>query len=146
MDILFSKYLHITLTLNEACRNLIQVLKETYETSDSKRIGFVSGAITADGPEHIERNIKKLLEYTNLLNKGYSFSIFSDPQVFTSEMNNRYKKQGVAYHEFIEFWRKVLKSGYITDIFMTPGWERSTGAKDEYLLAKKLGLHIHILS
>ena len=46
---------------------------------------------------------------------------------------------------FIAFWREVLELGKVTDIFMTPRWEQSEGATDEYNTAQRLGIQIHIV-
>lgn len=43
------------------------------------------------------------------------------------------------------FWREIFKSGHVTDVFMTPRWEKSKGAVDEYKTAQKIGLTIHYL-
>ncbi len=36
-----------------------------------------------------------------------------------------------------------MECGYITDIFMTPRWEHSEGARDEHKNAIKAGMTIH---
>lgn len=46
----------------------------------------------------------------------------------------------------MKFWRDILESGHVTDIFMTPRWEQSKGAIDEHEAAKQLGIKIHYMN
>jgi hypothetical protein len=134
--------------LNQIAKNTILILKKC-KIDEAKRIGYVAGIVTSDGPENIDKNVKNLTKFTNKIRERNSFPIFSSTDVFSKkciakldEMNLPPEKIEV---EFWKFWRKLLRSGYITDIFMTPGWDRSLGAQDEHKTAKKAGLKIHYL-
>jgi len=39
----------------------------------------------------------------------------------------------------------AIRSSYVTDIFMTPGWQRSKGAIAEHRIAKTKKIKIHYL-
>ncbi len=113
------------------------------------RIGYVAGIITSDGPEYFQANRKRLADYVKKLRKIHKFPMFSAIDVFSSEVYERLKEWKLPFAEremkVRSFWRKILKSGHVTDIFMTPRWEKSKGASDEHRTAKKIGLKIHYI-
>lgn len=112
-----------------------------------KRIGYVSGIISSDGPDKIQENIERLKSFTDSVRSTHQFPVFSATDIFTEQIyeacNNERK---ITQSEFIDFWRELLKSKLITDIFMTPRWDESEGATDEHLVAEQLGLNIHYIS
>lgn len=75
--------------------------------------------------------------------------MFSAIDVFSSEIYERLAEWKLPFNErevkARSFWRKILKSGHVTDIFMTPRWEKSKGATDEHKTAKEIGLKIHYI-
>lgn len=107
------------------------------------KIGYVAGKVTADGVNNIPKNLKRLHKFTNKLTKIHGDYIFSAADVFNDEV---YWKINIAkpVHEedFYKFWREIIESG-ITDIYMTPEWERSDGARDEHKRARELGITVH---
>lgn len=119
-----------------------------YYTQGDKvqKCGMVSGSINADGPAHKQRNIKRLITYTQAIQEKVTFPVFCASYFFVDEIYSHFEKQGAVYEDYMFFWRKVLKSGLVTDIFMMDGWKRSIGAKDEYDTAKKCNIVIHIES
>jgi hypothetical protein len=129
---------------------LLKLLAEHKQLPNSNRIGFVSGSLFSDGPKFVERNMRRLEEYTNQLRAAHQFPIFSAIEVFYSGLSNQleeYKGSMEARRpRLITFWKNVLSFGHITDIFMTPGWERSEGAQDEHLNAQKSGVTIHYIT
>ena len=75
-----------------------------------------------------------------IINKNQGF-IFSAADIFSNEI---YWKMNISNpdhkKEFYDFWRTILNN--VAVIYMTPGWEKSSGAKDEHNTAKKLGIKI----
>ncbi len=112
---------------------------------DSPRLGYVSGIVSSDGPEKITRNLERLSIYSIKVGHKYKFPVFSSGDIFGPELMARVLKDGPDERAFQKFWREILETGFISDIFMTPEWERSVGAADEHEIAKKLKLQIHYL-
>ncbi|MGH8165307.1 MAG: hypothetical protein ACREP1_13325 [Rhodanobacteraceae bacterium] len=110
--------------------------------ADVARLGLVSGAITADGPERLDHNIGVLLRHAEHFEEREGLPLIAAPYVFTAAVYERIGVRELAERRFHEFWRAILTSGHVTDVFMTRGWERSNGATDEYLTAQKLGLAV----
>lgn len=120
---------------------------ETVRSEGIKRIGYVSGIISSDGPDKIQENIERLKKYTDFVRASHKFPVFSATDIFTKqvyEVCNRERE--ILNSEFIEFWRNLLETGFVTDLFMTPRWDESEGATDEHLIAEHLGLNIHYVS
>jgi len=134
--------------LNQILIITISILKN-YKNSKANRIGYVAGAVTSDGDEKLKENIENLDRYTKQIRKENRFHIFSSTDIFDEKLIYNLEELVLSPNEvekkFREFWRKILGSSYITDIFMTPGWQRSRGAKDEHKTAKDAGLKIHHL-
>lgn len=137
----------------KAAKNLIHVRKELIKlfraTKNGKgiRIGYVAGIINSDGLEYVEINRKKLSDHTGKLRKIYKFPMFSAVDVFSDNIYAQLEEMALSFEErevkVRSFWRKILKSGCVTDIFMTPRWDKSKGAADEHKTAKQIGLKIH---
>lgn len=107
----------------------------------------MAGIINSDGPEYSEINREKLANHVEKLRKIHKFPMFTAIDVFPLEIYNNLEEWKLSFEEREEkvrnFWREILKSGHVTDIFMTPRWEKSKGASDEHETAKKIGLKIH---
>lgn len=135
-------------TLKEVKDLLLPLLKETH--TKEKRLGYVAGIIFSDGPLHVKRNIQLLMDYTEFLRKQHGFSIFSPTDVFYSGLFPNLKESSFPESArrivFVSFWRDILTSGFITDIFMTPRWQESQGATDEHNIAKEKGIAVHYIS
>jgi hypothetical protein len=142
-EIIFQKTKTIT-TFEELTEVIIIILKDSHQKANNQ-LGYVSGIITSDGPDYIKRNFKVLEKYTEKLRQTKNYPIFSATDIFHTELLSRLNGGILVDHHFLKFWREVLESGYVTDIYMTPGWERSVGAKDEYETAKNRSLKIHYL-
>lgn len=109
------------------------------------RVGYVAGIITSDGPEHIARNNARLARYADYLRSIHPFPLFACPDIFTDEVFAQVGAQHLTVEEWLIFWRKILRLGHVTDVFMTPRWEVSLGAQDEYKTAQALNLRIHLV-
>lgn len=105
------------------------------------KIGYVSGIITSDGEEHVDRNMELLRRNTSRIRESVDFPVFSAADIFHNESYDKF--DGVDEHEWYVFWRNVLKSGYIREVFMTPRWEHSAGAKDEFAAAGEAGILVN---
>lgn len=131
--------------LHEVKKIVTELLESIKVENEMQRIGYVAGIITSDGNEHIERNIKKLIEHTENLRNQHDFPIFSAPDVITPEVFERIDAINIPSKTWQEFWRDLLTTGHITDIFMSPRWEKSNGAIDEHETAKRLNIKIHYI-
>lgn len=109
------------------------------------RVGYVSGIVTSDGADKIEENLQRLKDFARDLRTRYGFPIFSPSDVFPKDVLGRVQKNGATNDGFVQFWRTLLNSGHITDIFMTPRWQESRGATDEHSIAQSRDLKIHYL-
>lgn len=64
-------------TLDEVRFAVVRALAEVKTERGTDRIGYVSGIITSDGREHIERNMQRLATHTELLRASHPFPVFS---------------------------------------------------------------------
>ncbi|MEK7461013.1 MAG: hypothetical protein AAB647_02240 [Patescibacteria group bacterium] len=110
-----------------------------------RRLGYVAGIITSDGPEKVAANMVRLDRYTEYLRHHQQFPVFACTDIFNDEVFARVEAERLKPEEWLIFWRKILHQGHITDVFLTPRWEISVGAKDEYQTAQTLGLQIHFV-
>lgn len=130
-------------------KELIKLFKVTKNQAGGgiTRIGYVDGLINSDGPEYFEINRKKLANHTEKLRTIHKFPMFSAIDVFSDDVYVKLEEMVLSFEKreikFRRFWREIFKSGHVTDIFMTPRWEKSKGATDEHKTAKKIGLKIH---
>ncbi|MGD0729068.1 MAG: DUF4406 domain-containing protein, partial [Candidatus Micrarchaeaceae archaeon] len=72
---------------------------------------------------------------------SYNFPIFSSTDIFTKPLLSKLGK--LTQDDFNSYWKSLLESGHVTDIFMTPNWQISNGATAEYNIAKEKNLVIH---
>ena len=148
MKEVIQKTIEACYTLQEVRDAVIQSCGKVTEQSPGIRIGYVAGIITGDGPEYIQTNREILMKFTEDTRRSVDFPIFSAIDVFSNSVYTRLgglesiESEG---HDFRKFWRDILESGRITDIFMTPRWEQSGGATDEHDTALALKLRIHYL-
>lgn len=127
--------------------SLFSVFKE-YRQSGNDRIGYVSGVITSDGHEHIQRNIERLVKFTEHIRTQNGFPIFSATDVFDDALFTRLNAAGFKNPDWVVFWREVLgaKEKFVTDMFMTPRWEKSQGATDEHRMAQLTGMKVYYIT
>ena len=133
-------------TLNDVYKGLIAVLNQI-NRSRNLRIGYVAGIITSEGQERAESNFQRLAKYTEFLRFRHDIPMVSASEIFRSDILDRGKQGHPGYEQadFLRFWRSILACGHITDVFFTPRWEESFGARDEYDIAKSLNLRIHFV-
>lgn len=130
-------------TLAEVRDSLFDVFR-TLQAQGHTRIGYVSGTITSDGEESIPHNIERLNRFTETIRAQQGFPVFSATDVFDDTLFKRLDAAGFVNSDWEVFWREVLgaEDRFITDMFMTPGWERSSGASDEHRVALEIGMTI----
>jgi len=120
-------------------------IKQIKKSNKNCRIGYVAGKITSDGPTQIKTNLSRLHRFTKKVSQKENIFVFSAADIFNSVA---YWKTNLPKpdhkKQFYEYWGEILDSG-ITDIYMTPGWEKSLGATDEYNRMRKRGISIHFL-
>jgi hypothetical protein len=136
---IFREGLIDSVTLAEVGIGVIEILKSLKDSGEG-RIGFVSGIITSDGEKFIGLNLRRLASYTEFIRKANDFPIFSATDVFDEALTMRIGHN--AEERWLSFWKSILHSGHITDLFMTPRWKESRGARDEYKAGKEIGMRI----
>lgn len=133
--------------LNQIKQSLIKLFQDIKETDQHTQLGYVAGILYSDGPEHFERNRQLLATRTEIIRKTQSFPIFSAHDIFSDGIYSQIEERNFSHQDrrdiFITFWRDIVGSGFVTDIFMTPRWEFSEGAIDEHETAQKFSLTIH---
>lgn len=133
--------------LNSIREAIVMLFEAIRKETGEKRIGYVAGIIGSDGPEKMQENRDKLIVHTEKIRGEQKYPIFSSTDIFTKEVYDQLEEIKLEWllrrQFFIKFWREVLEQGKFTDIFMTPRWEESEGAIDEYETAKRLGITIH---
>lgn len=129
------------LLLRNQLRAINKLKQASKKTADGK-VGFVSGKIMSNGLILAFRNLRMIARYTGNVRKKVDFPVFSASDFLLDEaLHSLYfgKKADQKY------WKDIIESGYITDIFMTPGWEKSRGAVNEYKIAIDRKLKIHYI-
>jgi hypothetical protein len=133
-------------TLDEIQPAAIAHLRELKEQDPHHKLAYVSGIISSDGPEYLDSNMEKLRKHTEQLRSAHVMPVFSATDIFTDAVNRRINSTEIPVQDWLGFWEDILTKAGVTDIYMTPRWEHSTGAQDELRVARELGLTIHYLS
>lgn len=147
-DILAERLVDVT-NLDQVKDAIVAAALEVKERQKTARLGYVSGIVGSEGPEHMQRNIAALARHTEIIRANVKYPVFSPTDIFSDQMYAQLEETGWPQEArraaFIDFWRGVFEGVYITDIFMTPRWEKSEGAQDEHTMAKKMGIVIHYI-
>lgn len=132
--------------INEVKISVLSVLKEL-KNEGAQRIGYVAGLVTSEGPENIDKNVRRLAKFTEHIRTQNDFPIFSSTDVISDELFERLGLEEFQKTDWEKFWRDILgaEERFVTDIFMTPRWEASRGSRDEHKVAKEVGMQIHYL-
>ncbi len=123
--------------LTGVCSAVCEVVR--FVVSREGKFTFVSGLISADGPQFIDRNMAVLTDFTDHIRKDSTAPVMSATDVFHRSLLDLYRTE--SRDGWAVFWRKVLRSG-ISTLIMTPRWEDSYGAKDEHGFALQTGIQI----
>lgn len=97
----------------------------------------------ADGVIFAGKNLLNIAKHERGVRSKEHIPVFSATDFLLNELVNTVFR-GKASGD--EYWRDIIESGYITDIYMAPGWEGSNGAKSEFDSAKKKNLKIHYIN
>lgn len=147
---------HIYIEIKDATRleHVRQGMLRAFEIVKSAgkydKIGYVAGIVSSDGDHKIQENREKLEKYTRKLRSQLGYPVFSSVDVFGdngvwNQLEEVEFDRELREEHFRKFWRDILKSGHVTDIFMTPRWRNSTGARDEHRTAKEMKIKIHLV-
>ena len=135
--------------LHQVRDSLLNLFQEIKNKKNNERIGYVAGIIFSEGLDRVKGNLQALSDHTEKIRQEKEFPIFSAIDVFYQGLFERLLEVKFPYDQrraaFLQFWREIVGSGYVTDIFMTPRWELSEGARDEYETAKRTGVVIYYL-
>ena len=112
---------------------------------DADRLVYVAGIVSSDGPEQIATNLRSLHQNATYVAERFSAPTFSAADVFSPDVYARVGLETRTNAEFCHFWTAVLRSGFVTDIVLTPRWRTSAGARSEYAVARRRGLRLHSL-
>jgi hypothetical protein len=134
-------------SLTEVKGIVLALLKEV-RAEGNDRIGYVSGLITSEGPEKIDGNVRRLAGLTEKVRAQHNFPIFSSTDIISDTLFKRLGLEEFEKTDWERFWRDILGAPerFVTDIFMTPRWERSRGATDEHKVAVEVRMEIHYLT
>lgn len=132
-------------TLEEVKDKVLIVLAKEKKENPNTRIGYVAGVITSDGQDKLLSNLETLKKYTQKLREINDYPIFSSTDIFSEEVAKNIEIERYSQKDWLKFWQDIVGSGYVTDIFMTPRWKESRGARDEYDTANEHKLNIHLV-
>lgn len=91
---------------------------------------FVSGMISSDGPEFIDRNMLILSDSTDHVRRTSPKPVTSASDIFYDVLLAKYRNVTTP-EEWDRLWKSVISSG-ISDLVMIPRWDASRGAKAEH--------------
>ncbi len=127
---------------DEVQKRIIKKLEEAKSKDKQGRVGFVSGPFFSNGPLRVVRNYRQLRKYARHIRESVDFPVFSAIDFISRAALMKLTSQN--YHTG-EFWKKIIGSGFVTDIYMAPNWEKSKGARSEHEAAKECGIKINYL-
>ncbi len=127
------------------------IFQEIQEIYQEQKIALVCGIISGNGDNKIQENVETLISWRQRIQKTLGekeieLPTLTSPFIFTEII---YEKVGAfamdrRKREFLfqEFYRAFLKSGIVSHIFVTPGYEESEGTLDEIRTASEEGVEI----
>lgn len=111
---------------------VLEDLRQLKHKHGKDKLGYVAGMITSEGPQYVARNLQALQAHTKSLREAYDFPIFCSADVFRPEVFKSVHAECWTTEDWDMFWREILSAGIVTDIFMTPRWKMSHGARLEH--------------
>lgn len=131
--------------IDEVCESLDQYLQIWQQKHPERGINFVIGVITSEGKEKEEGNRQRLKRYTEIIRKQSKGFTFCWEDIFVSEIRKNIQADSISYEKFLECSQTIVGGGYISDIYLTPRWEKSLGARLEHKVAQEKGIRLHFL-
>lgn len=141
----------------ELCESLGELLEVSLGMMhELKEQGFsihhVAGPISADGDQHIHRNIAELSRRRDnlALELGSRAIVITSPLIFTEAVYTqldifampREKREATLR----QFWSNLISAGQLDSIHFAPGFERSPGSMAEHQAAKDHAVPIKYLT
>ena len=120
------------------CTNLDEVrdiLFPYLKEKNTDGLAFVSGLVTTPQPDKTASQRQALNTWTADVRKAISYPAFSFFDIFSHELLEQIKADTITTDEWLCFMEDVLVQGGVTDLYLTPGWTKSTGCRDEYITA-----------
>jgi len=100
-------------------------------------IGLISGRVSGIDDDAVKNNKARLVMYSNEIGiQKPGAVIFSCPEAFSDEAKTKIKYETMGDNRKRTLWQQMVLAGIFTDIYMTPGWEKSEGAWLEYEAAR----------
>lgn len=123
-------------------RSVVEKLKQASKETSVGKVGFVSGKIFSDGVILSVWNLGMIAKHARNVRKKVDYPVFSAVDFLLGEFLHRtyFGKQAGD-----QYWRDILGSRYVTDVYMTPGWDKSEGAVNEHNFAKENNLRVHYI-
>lgn len=128
-------------TLDEVFDGMMNVFRANDLEGSSGKLWYISGVIASYGD--IAENRAAIARRTEMIRKISDGIVFAPTCVFSQTFVERLQTNGYRHEDWMAFWTRVLASGYVGAVVMTPGWERSRGADMECAIARNLGLAIY---
>ena len=131
----------------EFCQNLEGVFsalaEHLAEVHKGKKVAYISGIITSDGPDCVVRNIQNLRRYAEDFSCQKDLYVVSPVDVLNKVVLTRLQRTN-EYREtdYRNFWKSVLESKLIDMLVMTPRWSKSQGAVIEYRTATTTNIEV----
>ena len=125
-------------------KGLLTLLGKIKTENPTAQIWFITGVITAEGPEFRSRNRELLTRYGEYIrNTRFPFA-FSAVDVFSEDLISIVKASGAQGKDFTPMWIEFINEGkeLLTGIITTPRWQKSPGSILEVETASNLGLNI----
>ncbi len=121
-------------SLDEIGACVIPVLLNAKNRDPHRRLGYVSGIISSDGPEKMPENIRLLHERTEKIARLEKFPVFGPTYIFTDSVYGNIDAENLTSDDWNNFWASVL-IGIADKMYMTERWQCSKGAQFEFQLA-----------
>ena len=145
MRALLRDYSHAVSTFDDAHAHAVSVFRKFRKEYAYPRLGYVAGPLPSQGSLDAGEHYRVHVELAGVLGQRFPFPICTMQDMFSPETLLRLKEKGFTSKHYADFARNVLQSGYVTDVFMAPGWEESKTALVEHEAAKQFGLSIHYI-
>lgn len=100
---------------------------------------YVAGAMSADNILDVLGNISEGIKIgAQLLQKGYAPFVPHFDVFFKIQQGKNYNVPMTYYYDYTMEWLKASDA-----VVVVPGWENSTGTKNEIAMASKMGIPVY---